>query len=660
MSNGGEVSVRFSSEGGDQVSGEAAKIDASLARLAAREIKLQTSSLDILAEKLKNLDAALAKNRLTAEQHAAAVARAKGEHQDRLDAPGAKLQSALDQSNAANLGRFAAKIREQIKTPLQESAEEADLLAVALANGLLTGEQHAAAMAKNMERLAAATDTTDKELTSFADRVKALNATPLDRLKEKQDKLTAAVKQGSLTETQAAQAAKRHQDEYQKELDQSAAKQKQLGVGGVAWGVLMGNVYTGLGSQVGKLFSTMAEEQAKLVEGVKAAGDAMGQLSQLGADTPALVSQVEGMMTRGEVKTFEEGKSAVFKMQSVGAQGAAPMLGKLAGAGVVRDVSEAVDMAERLRFTLGDIGHLDVLGKAMVTSKASSVGLEQVVNASSKAGVRGKQLGLSADDVLSAAAVMASAKGEQTGGERLEQFLGAMAKDETNIGKTIPQMVAETKALGLSVKDLETKLGEKGAAEALDILSAKMGMLEAGIAASKAADGMTTLQAAVDDARKNIDVQLAQSARGKAADAAMAGKGVGRIGVAHEIMFNEEAARIRKEQSGGMFTTSANWLKEKTGDSKLLWVSPAAALLRGTSGSQAAEADVALLRLTEAIQKWAGTQENAVRQAQVTGETAELLKSAVAGLDRAAQRLDRAANRDNLAAPRREAAFANQ
>lgn len=131
------------------------------------------------------------------------------------------LQAALDAANAeaarfAELQKFAERVIEDTRTPLERYNMQVEKLDEALAAGLLTAEQYARAIAKakaELDGAASAADDLDQELKSFADGVKRDVMTPLERFEEQMKKLQEAFEKGLIDEETFRRAVKMAEDE---------------------------------------------------------------------------------------------------------------------------------------------------------------------------------------------------------------------------------------------------------------------------------------------------------------------------------------------------------------------------------------------------------------------------------------------------------------
>jgi hypothetical protein len=666
MSDGGEVSIRFTSKQQEQLwqsfaqlaakmagaqqqteesAGSALKASQALKRLADNTKLLIATPAEDLARAVKGLDEALAANLLTAEEHGRAVL----VHQERY-------QKALEATDVALIAqREAAK----------QSAKEQELAARAKEKA---EDQAARKAERDLERQQATLAKVDEQWDRYAESMRAATRTPLETLQAKYEKLREAIARGKLTSQEAAAAAKRHQDEYQQELEQSRRGQQQLTSSGVAWGVTMANVYAKVAQQVLQVFAKMSEEQAKLIAQTKEQGDAVGQLSQLQANTPQLVAASQALMASGAVKSIQEGKDAIFATTSAGAEESLPALGKLAGAGVIRNIPEVILSAESLRFTLGgeEAGSVqEILAKSFAAARQSTTTAERATIATAKSGTSARELGLSVDESMAMAGVMASAKGNaETAGERLAAlFRGLKSKDELQ-GKTGAEMIEAIRDMKLGFTERQTYVGGSEADEALSVLMNKLALLRPATEAVSKARGAETLDAIAEDALSIRTVRLARDHRAMAAQADLAGEAVGNLGTAVETLFNEKVRDIRTNRRGGVVTDVTGHVAANTTP----WMALAqdamggGAIRRLANTSVAAELDVAVVRTFEMFAKWVpGMQEVVAQYATASKETQATLREVSRDLKEASGALKATATRRDLIGPaRREAAAAER
>lgn len=217
-----------------ETSAAADRVDASLKRFAANVKDLTATPIESLTRETEKLDRALKANLLTQEEHGRAVSLA----QDRYAAKLQKIREEQEKANApaetpvdASLMRFAERIKELNATPLETLTRETERLDAALKQNLLTAEQHGRAVAAAQEQYKKATapaeTPVDASLVRFADRVKELNATPLELLTRETERLDSALKQNLLTAEQHGRAVAAAQTRYQEELRKTREEQEK-------------------------------------------------------------------------------------------------------------------------------------------------------------------------------------------------------------------------------------------------------------------------------------------------------------------------------------------------------------------------------------------------------------------------------------------------
>jgi len=428
VSNGGEVSVRFSSEGEQKVEGTIDRVDASLRKFAGRELKLQSTDLDKLVAKLGRLDEAFKKDLLTQQQHAAAVAKAHESYRGSWDS----------------------------KAP------------------------------KTIAPTAAVGPQISDDLKKFADRIKAIQVTPLERVTAETKKLDAALKAGLLTQQQYGAAAKKAQDDYQAELDQSIDKTKRVGQASGDTAKHSGMNWTGMLSTVGistaaamalvaKVFAGVREDADKSAQAVRASFRDVGQLGQIGgaAATKERLKIADEYFASGAVSTLGEARQTVLALSNVGAVGEAKLFSQLQRTGLSLNPADFADKAKRLQSTLGEseAGTFpQMMARAFVAAEPVNVQPGDLVAAASRSGQAASTLGVKSPELYAATASMIRAKGLEQGGERLASFLDKLTTLEGVEGTGISDRVASIQAKGLSPADLKKFLGDASAVEAVGIL----------------------------------------------------------------------------------------------------------------------------------------------------------------------------------------------
>jgi predicted RNA-binding protein associated with RNAse of E/G family len=145
-----------------------------------------------------------------------------------------KTSAAADRADAS-LKRFAEHMKDVTSTPMEALTRETEKLDRALKANLLTAEEHSRAVAlvhkkyatEDEKPKASAETPVDASLARFADRVKELNATPLETLTQETEKLDAALRQNLLTAEQHGRAVAVAQQRYQAELKKTREEQEK-------------------------------------------------------------------------------------------------------------------------------------------------------------------------------------------------------------------------------------------------------------------------------------------------------------------------------------------------------------------------------------------------------------------------------------------------
>lgn len=652
-SDGGEVAIRFTSQQqeklwgdiartvaalselqgkGEEMAAATGKTSASLRRFAEAVKAAQSTPDSRLADEVGKLDAALKAALLTQEQFDAASKAANERYQAEINKSTIEAQEFAKAQRAEEVN---AQLRQQIALVRERGAE--------LEKSRQTAEAASEQERRDLERV-------EGEWDRYAAGVKEAIRTPIQTYHAKLERLSEAHLRGKLTLDEYHAAAKKAFTAYKQGVDGAAKSQESLSTNAVMGGTLMANAYMKAGQVVTDVFRRAAEELERLKESSRDAGDQYGELAQLQANTPALVEQVNQLMASGSVKSFAEGKAAVFAAESAGAQESMPALADLAKFGVIQQMPEVIRSAEALRFTLGEKAGTpeEILAKSFASARSSTTTAERVTIAASKSGTSGRELGINADESLAAAGILASGKGNaDTAGERLAALFRGLKTQEGMQGKTLPQMIESVRGMGLGFADRQKFLGGSEADEAFSVLETKLPLLAKTIAAVADAKGAETLRAIAADAAAIPETALTANARAGKAKADLSGRRLGNVGLAVDAAFNEKVADVRNEAQVAEFMRSRRAARgEDTG--------PA-----GTDVALA-EVNVAMLRTLEQFAKMIpGLQQHLATTAEASTETTKLMREAARANLGASQALERSATRvDRTGQARREAAVA--
>lgn len=625
---------------GEQMATTTAKASASLRRFAEAVKEAQSTPDSRLAAELAKIEAAVKATLLTEEEAAVARTAAEQRKQAELAKTAAEMGKAAAEAErlrkAEKSEEVLAYLRQQIGLVREKRSE--------LAQGRSEMESAIAQEQRDVERL-------DAEWERYAASVREAIQTPIQSYHAKLEKLSEAHVRGKLTLEQYHTAAKKAFDDYKRGATSAEQSQEKLSVGAVTGGTLLAHAYMKAGQVMSDVFRRAAEELDQLKEKSRDAGDQYGELAQLQANTPELVAQVNQLVASGSVKSFAEGKAAVFAAESAGAQSSMPSLAELAKFGVIQQMPEVIRSAEALRFTLGEQAGTpeEILAKSFASARSATTTAERVTIAASKSGTSGRELGISANESLAAAGILASAKGNaDTAGERLAALFRGLKTQEGMQGKSLPQMLQDVQRMNMSFADRQKFLGGSEADEAFSVLQAKLPQLAKTIEAVADARGAETLRVIAKDAAATPETALTANARAAQAQADLAGRQLGNVGLAVEASFNEKVTAIRDAARMEEFVRGRRAARGED-------VAPA-----GSSLARA-ELEVAMVRTFEWLSKWIpGMQQHLAETAEASRETTRLMREAARANLGAAGALERAAGRrDSLAAPRREAAAAH-
>jgi len=554
----------------------------------------------------------------------------------------------------ASLARFASREIKLNATPFEQFAEKAKQLDEALEAGLLTREQHARATESATKKLAEAMGEADEELKSFAEGIRSLNATPLDRLREKNEQLAKAVKAGHLTEVEASKAAKRHQDEYQRELDQTKSKQQQLGAGAVAAGSMIASAWQTALAQVSRIATVMRAENDRALGVQQASGKSLGSLAQI-AESPEEMTQLSGLarglVASGAAPDMSVAVNTVFDAKSSGSIGDLEQLRQLSEPGVIGNLSEVIKSAASLRAAMGaeSAGSIsDLMGKAFAAAGPSTASAEGVLIGAARAGSQAKSEGVSVDELLAGTGIIATARGSaEEGGTRMAALLRGMEDDTALQGKSLVERIEDIQSRNLAAPELTKQLTAEGA-DAFRILANSLEDLRA---TAKATAEQVTEETfarkraiAIGEGAVNVDMLARQAkARGD-----MARESEGRVVALQEAAIEEGVTQRRAIGGSGLVGKAVGLgglLPERVSNEldaaafggfmrNIFATAPGNALAESMAGSDRTPTGIREA-LTAAI---------AERDAE-RARFAEQLNSAAQRFERASQSMERAANR---------------
>ncbi len=380
------------------------------------------------------------------------------------------------------------------------------------------------------ERAARALESEREAFARMADQARKLDASPVERLRMRQDELTEALRRGAIEQRDFEVLAKKAQDTYQREIDESIAKQKALDEEakreaedtGSSWSETAASVREGwlvVAAGVTKTLYDIQQASQQAQEAMKAAAPSRGTLAQLALTSPEkyaeLTKQAEQIRASGAAATLEEANRFVFSMESAGAGAEIPLFAEAKRLGLMADPSSMIASAAGIRESFGAEragSFQDLINRSLVASASSPAKAEELLRGAGKAGVAARQQGIKVDELLAATSILATAKGSaDEGGSRLNALLSALSVTEPTKdakgrirrdsplqaslrGRSLADIAGDETLGAMTPAQLQKALGSREAVEAFGVLreqAAKLKQLTGEIAGGVREDRLT-------------------------------------------------------------------------------------------------------------------------------------------------------------------------
>lgn len=494
MAGGGEVSVRFSSQneadlfrallqvaqrvGGikdalGQTNEVAKKVDPALKRFAESVKSISSTPIQELAAANRRLDEAIKANVLTEQD--AAGARAKAQERYR-----AELRRTREDMAANAKVTIGADGLPQLQEADQVSAvdryqQRMDELRASLKSGKIEQATFFAAAkaaaqdyTEELKQATAEQTKADAALKKFAQDLAKQDSTPLDRHRERMEKLNAAAQRGVVTQREFEAASKKSNDimqaelaESQAKLDRLNAKAKETGQAAsgsflqmadsvkLAWAGIAGYVFTILND-----INTKAKESAdKLRQSAPLTGS-IAQISTSQEQFQKLTNEAEKLLALGAAKDFADAQTFIVAMQNAGAMNEVSNFAMLRKFGIMEKPEQMIAAAAGLQTSMGEQAtgtKFDLTNMAFVAGGAAPDTAEQVLKAAGKAGVAAKQQGATVEETLAVTAILSKAfASSDIGGDRAKEFFSKLAIAEPKLDAR--GRVAEDSPLKVSMR----------------------------------------------------------------------------------------------------------------------------------------------------------------------------------------------------------------
>jgi hypothetical protein len=470
------------------------------------------------------------------------------------------------------LARMENKLQRELFETSQEYREGQR---VALEMDAALKKASVAAEKREMDKAARMRRVMDEDARQ-AKRIADQQRSAEDRLYDAEVRLIGLKQRGMINERQYAREQKRLQDEYQKELGETAGKLGEVGessasafdVGRVAkWAASL----AGPSALLAKTLSVMREmrqEQEALAN--KAAGESYdaGSLMQLAGADPAKAKELLGMAdeTFGEgfVRDRSEAYKLAYEIGSAGLEKDRKFLSRLStiddSAGMARSYGRM-----RAAFSGGDnIGSVEQLISKGIAAAGPATGVSpsQAIEAAVSASVPAQAFALKDEEVLAAVSMVSQKMSASEAGTAVGELLTQLQKGgyaDRLKGKGLPAVIDQITSMNLDAEGLVRELGSKPAAQAYETLRNK--------SAFNARLQMVSGAQDTGLAEKSIDNALDQERIGAAV--------ARRSGEATNVLSQDKYANARSlaegeadRRSGGMRNAGAwginNWLAGAT------------------------------------------------------------------------------------------------
>lgn len=332
-------------------------------------------------------------------------------------------------------GDAAHVIREQAKLIKQQN-ESLEVYKKMGAESKKAGKESEKA-AKEVEKAQAAAT---RELDKFARATKDINRTPLEKYADTMRQLETALKAGKIDQETFNRAVTGAKHEFD-----AAGKSREVAFGGAAIAQLkeLTSGMFGLSAATQAFAASMERAQRIKTEsmaGVDRLVNSRRELNQVG-DNPADIQSLNDRADELAMKygtDREQTRSMLFSARSIGFEGSADTIAKMAGANVLEMGAAARAAGKVPELFGGAISPEASLNAVLTAAKASDLNFEGVANALPTAVEGARPAGSTAAETIALLSVMAGRyKSGDVAAERLKSFGGFVASKDDLKGKGI-------------------------------------------------------------------------------------------------------------------------------------------------------------------------------------------------------------------------------
>lgn len=565
-SDGGEVAIRFTSQQqeklwgdiartvsalsglqgkGEEMAATTGKASASLRRFAEAVKAAQSTPDSRLADEMAKLKAALDATLLTQEEFAAGSAAANE-----------RYRAEVSKSAVAAQELAKAQRSEEVNAHLRRQLEAMREVRRELAASRDAAEASAEEERRDLARV-------DAEWDRYAASVKEAMRTPVEHYHAKLEKLAEGHLRGKLTIQEYHAAAKKAFTGYRQEVDAAAKSQEDLAASArVSFEDIKVAGMAGLAS-VALLLRQMRTDADQAGRSFADAGKSAGALGQIGDLSQQKADIVLGkqFFATGATRTVGEAYDAVRELRNVGVEDKAMTFAELQRTGLISGVGQVTGKIKQLEDNLGKEevgGMLPALAKALEAQKPTKVSAEELIGAAAQAGVGARMAGVKQDELFAAAGIAVNSFGAATGGERLKALTSKLAElgDEAP-GSTLSAKVAAIDARKMNPGELKTFFGSGEALQMFDVLRRQRDFLDARTTAIGAANEGTIREKIIQQKQIPDVYEPAESQRRLNAKA-LAQEDRARAALDAEGVQAAMVAGIERGQFPGIFATMRN------------------------------------------------------------------------------------------------------
>ena len=382
------------------------------------------------------------------------------------------------------LRRFAGSIKQISTTPLDRLDEKLTKLHKAFSAGLIGKAELAAGyklfqadfdasslkqLTDEEKRAAAEAVKAAAETEKFAESVKKITSTHVDRLNEKLSRLQAALKAGHIDQKQFDSAKGQFQTDFARESISGAVRahsvlrseNKKTGDSAKALGIIntqtwasmvtavstasqtIGSVARATFQQVKQALQDIRQEADNAARNMGESLKSQGSLAQLGAtpeENKRLTQMADAAFLTGSVESRLQGADLVKSLSNANKLNELPLFGRMQRTGLVGDAGKFAGMLNTIQTSMGaDAGNSEQLASMVVQAGTKSYDdVNALVAGAAKAGAAAKGAGGKTSELLAGTAILSQALGgSDLGGERMKAFYESIERNPRLRGETL-------------------------------------------------------------------------------------------------------------------------------------------------------------------------------------------------------------------------------